>query len=277
MVRLYINPTLGKTPLARLQPEHIERLHTAMLDDDLSPKTIRIAHNVLNAALQKAVARGAIGRNVCADVRPPRLIHTEIEYFDAEQARHLRAFSEDGRWGPLIAVALATGMRQGELLGLQWSDINLTSGLIQVSRQLGRDGQLVELKNDKHRRGIDVAGTTVAALERLKRAQGAERSLVGQSWEQRNLVFCTHTGRPLNWRNVTRAYKRVLFMAGLPDRRFHALRHTSATLLLLQGVHPKVVQERLGHASISITLDIYSHVLPRLGPEAAGLLDRLFA
>ncbi len=277
MVRLYITPTLGKTPLARLQPEHVERLHTAMLDDDLSPKTIRIAHNVLNAALRKAVGRGTIARNVCADVRPPRLIHTEIEWFDAEQARHLRTVSADNRWGPLIAVALASGMRQGELLGLQWGDVDLESGVLHVSRQLRRDGQLVELKSDKHRRGIDIAGTTIAALRRLKREQNEERLLVGQAWEQRNLVFCTHVGRPLNWRNVTRAYKRMLVTAGLPDRRFHALRHTNATLLLLQGVHPKIVQERLGHSSISITLDIYSHVLPRLGSEAAGRLDLLFA
>ena len=143
--------------------------------------------------------------------------------------------------------------------------------------QLGRDGLLAELKNDKHRRSIDMPASTLATLKEHKRRQNEERLLIGPEWQDQGLVFCTHQGKPLGWRNVTREYKVLLTRAGLPDYPFHALRHTNATLLLLQGIHPKVVQERLGHANIGMTLDIYSHVLPRLGQEAAAKLDALLA
>lgn len=277
MARLYIIPTLGRIKVALLQPEHVERLHASMLETGLSPKTIRIAHNALHVALKKALDRGTIPRNVADLVTPPRLQHREIEWFEAEQARQLQTIASEGRWGALIAVALATGMRQGEILGLKWGDVDFDAQVIRVARQLGRDGQLDELKNDKHRRGIDIPATTTAILREHKRRQNEERLLVGSEWQDGGLIFCTHRGRPLIWRNVTREYKQLLKLAGLPDRRFHSLRHTNASLLLLQGVHPKVVQERLGHASISITLDIYSHVLPRLGQDAAMRLDTLFA
>ncbi len=275
--RLYILPLCGALKLTQLQPAHVQQFHTAMIERGLSAKTVRIAHSALHAALDQAVDWNLVPRNVAALVKAPRLKRQEVQAFDAAQARQSQTVAAATRWNGLIAVALATGMRQGELLGLTWGDVDFEAGVIRVRRQLGRDGTLDELKNDKHRRSIDTPTSTLAALKEHKRQQSEARLLLGQKWEDHGLVFCTHAGRPLGWRNVGREYKHLLSRAGLPDYPFHALRHTNATLLLLQGVHPKVVQERLGHSNISMTLDIYSHVLPRLGQEAAAKLDALLA
>ena len=275
--RLHILPTLGQVKLAQLQPAHVQHLHAALLDRELAPKTVRMAHGVLHSALEQAVAWNLVPRNVAGLVRPPRADRPEIQALDAEQARRLQAVAMEGRWGPLIATALATGMRQGELLGLKWSDVDLEAGVVRVRRQLGRDGRLAEVKNDKHRRSIDVPPSTAAILREHRRRQAEARLYLGPEWEHHDLLFCTHRGRPLGHREVRRAFKGVLRRADLPDVPFHALRHTNATLLLLKGEHPKVVQERLGHSSISMTMDIYSHVLPRMGKAAADKLEELLA
>ena len=273
--RLYIVPTIGAIKLTQLQPAHVKSLHAAMLGDGLAPRTIRIAHGALHCALKQAVEWGMLPRNVAAYARPPRLKRAEVQAFDSDEARRLREVAGPTRWGPLLAVALATGLRQGELLGLTWADIDLTDGVIAVRRQLGHDGQFGELKHDGQRRGIDVPASTIATLREHKARQNEARLLLGPDWHDHNLVFATHAGKPLGHRNVIREYKAILRRAGLPLHKFHALRHTNATLLLSQGIHPKIVQERLGHASITITLDIYSHVLPRMGKDAAAKLDAL--
>ena len=147
--------------------------------------------------------------------------------------------------------------------------------MVRVQRQLGRDGILADLKNDHHRRSIDVPPHTVAALREHKRRRTEERLLLGPEYDYQEFVFCTHHGRPLGHHNVSRAYKGLLKRAGLPDVSSHALRHTNATLLLLEGVHPKLVQERLGHSNISMTLDIYSHVLAGMQHDAAAQVEGL--
>ncbi len=146
-----------------------------------------------------------------------------------------------------------------------------------VQRQLSRDGSFAEVKSGAGRRVIDLPASTVAVLREHRSEQNEERLLAGPSWEPTDLVFCTHTGRPLNWRNVVRGFKHLLAAAEVRDIRFHDLRHTSATLLLTQGVHMKVVQERLGHASINVTMDTYSHLLEGMGRDAAERLDSVLA
>lgn len=275
--RLHILPTLGHVKLPQLQPAHVQQLHATLLEDGLAPKTVHIAHGTLHCALEQAVAWNLVPRNVAGLVKPPRVARKEIQALDAEQARRLQAAANATRWAALFAVALATGMRQGELLGLKWADVDLDAGVIRVQRQLGRDRALAEVKNDKQRRSIDVPASTVAALREHRRAQAEERLLLGREYDNQQFVFATYRGRSLGYREVGRAFKRLLRRADLPDVPFHALRHTNATLLLLQGEHPKVVQERLGHSSISMTMDIYSHVLPRLGKAAADKLEALLA
>lgn len=277
VVRLYIVPTLGKMKLTQIQPNHVQQLYGKLAGDGLSPQSIRNTHAVLRRALGQAVDWNLAPRNVAALAHPPRVHRAEITVLSPDEVRTLIAATRGDRWEALITVALATGMRQGELLGLKWADVNLGRHTLHVQRQWQRDGSYAEPKTAKGRRTIDLPASCVAVLKEHKRAQAEERLLVGPEWQANDLLFCTHQGRPLSHRNVLRAFKLLMERAGLPDIPFHALRHTAATLLLLQGVHPKIVQERLGHATISMTLDTYSHLIPSMGRSAAEQLDALFA
>jgi integrase len=165
-------------------------------------------------------------------------------------------------WARMAVVA------DTEVLGLRWRDLDLTAGVLQVRRQLQRD-KTYSTPKAKSRRRIDLAAPEIQALQAHRALQQADRLAYGAAYEEQELVFCTHRGRPLSWRNVTREFKKHLVAAGLRNIRFHDLRHTNATLLLEAGVHPKVVQERLGHSDIGTTLNIYSHVMPTLGRDAA--------
>ncbi len=210
-------------------------------------------------------------------VEAPCLRREEVVALTPEQVQALLTAMPGGRWEPLITVALATGVRIGEVLGLKWGGVDLAAGAIRVQRQLGQDGTFSEPKSAKGRRTIDLPTSCVAVLKEHKRQQNGARLLVGPDWQHHDFVFCTHAGRPLSQRNVLRAFKFLLRRGGLPDVPFHPLCHTHATLLLAQNVHPKVVQERLGHATIAMTLDIYSAYIPSMGRVAADKLDALLA
>lgn len=277
IARLHILPTLGALRLTQLQPSHVQALYSKLTAAGLSAKSVRNVHAVLRRALNQAVEWHLVPRNVALLAHPPRAPRHEVVALSADDARRLLHSVRGDRWAALLAVALATGMRQSELLGLKWSDVHVASGTIRVQRQLGRDGLYAEPKTAKGRRTIDLPASCVAILKDHKRQQNEERLLVGPDWQYSDLVFCTHAGRPLSQRNVHRAFKRLLDRHGIPDVPFHALRHTHATLLLAQGTHPKVVQERLGHATIAMTLDIYSAYVPSMGRSAADQLDALLA
>ena len=176
----------------------------------------------------------------------------------------------------LYVVAVTAGMRQGELLGLKWEDLDLESSKLAVRRSLSitKDGPAYELPKNGKGRSITLTQRAVEALKSHKAAQNAERLKLGDLWEHNDLVFCTMAGKPLDFRNVaTASFKPLLRKAGLPDIRFHDLRHTCATLLLSRGHHPKLVQELLGHASVAMTLDRYSHVLPGMGDQTTAAME----
>ncbi len=270
-------PALGFLKITQLQPGHLQKLYASMLECGLSPKTVRNVHGCLHAALEQAVKWNLVPRNVAAIAEPPRSRRHEIETLTTEQVKTLFQAIQGNRWEALLTLAVATAMRQSELLGLRWSDVDLDTARVHVRRQLDRDGTFSEPKTAKGRRTIDLPTSIVAVMRQHRTRQLEERLLMGSDWEDNHLVFCTHAGRPLGHRNVIREYTKLLQSAGIPHVQFHALRHTGATLLLLQGVNPKVVQERLGHSQISVTLDIYSHVVPSLGREAADRLDLLLA
>jgi integrase len=179
----------------------------------------------------------------------------------------------------LYLLAVSTGMRLGELLGLHWADVDLDDSSLRVVSTLRRvPGQAPSFgppKTQKSRRRVELGPSVVEALSRHRMAQSDERWRAGQLWEDFDLVFPTHTGRPWLASNVTRTFGPLLERAGLPAIRFHDLRHTAATLMLGRGVHAKIVSDMLGHASISITLDTYSHVLPTMHREAARLMEDL--
>ena len=277
LFRLYVLPALGDMKLREIQPAHIQGLYSDLLDRGLSSKTVRLVHAAIHKALAQATSWHLVPRNVAELAEPPKLVRKEIVALSAEQARQLLEACRGSRWEALIALALGTGMRQSELLGLRWEDLDLDAGVVHVRRQLTRDGAYSEPKSARGKRRLSLPQSVVEVLREHRRQQLADRLLVGPDWEDHGLVFCCWHGRPLNHRNVVRAFRSLLQKANLPHVPFHALRHTHATLLLSAGVHPKVVQERLGHSSIAMTLDIYSHAVPSLDREAAASLNTLLA
>lgn len=277
LVRLHALPVLGRIALARLGPQHLQRLYTDRLEAGQSPTSVRHLHALLHRALGQAMRWGLLARNVADLVTAPKGQRREMMALAPEQARALIEAAADDRLEALYVLALTTGMRQGELLALRWRDIDLTAGTVQVRGSLQRlpDGlSIVEPKTASSRRHVAITKTAVGALRRHRAAQAEERLSLGAAWEDSDMVFANEIGRPIEVRNlIRRSFLPLLKRAELPRIRFHDLRHTAATLLLGQGVHPKVVAEMLGHSRISTTLDLYSHVTPTMQRQATEALD----
>jgi integrase len=279
LLRRYAIPSLGGLPLTRLEPRHLQQLYIHCLSNGLAPRTTRQLHTVLGGALRQAVKWGLVARNVAALVDPPRVPRHEIRPLSTEQARTLLRAARGQRLEALYVLALTTGMRLGELLALRWQDLDLDDERLQVQHTLSRTPQRLQLTEPKSacaRRRIALSGSTVAVLRHHRSQQATERLRLGAAWEGQDLVFANTIGKPLDRGAVlSRWFRPLLATAGLPRIRFHDLRHTAATLLLTQGVHVKVVSEMLGHSSIGLTLDTYSHVLPDLQQQAATAMEHL--
>ncbi len=277
LVRLHVCPTLGHIKLSALAPAPVQALYRRKLDEGLSPKTVKYIHTTLHRALKQALRWGLVPRNVAAAVDPPRVPTPEITPLSPTQARQLLLSVRGDRLEALYLLAVTTGMRQGELLGLGWEDADLEAGTVRVRRTLTltRGGpRLTEPKTPRSRRSIRLTASAVDALGRHRERQENERAAAGEKWEERGLVFATRIGTPIRRAKLhAESWKPLLRRAGLPDTRFHDLRHTCATLLLTKGVHPKIVSEMLGHSSIAITLDTYSHVIPGLGDTAVRAME----
>ncbi len=283
MLRLHIVPGIGHHQLQKLAPQHLQQFYSQKLEEDLSPTTVASFHKMLHLAFEKAVRWNLIARNICDSVDPPRTKHYEIQPLNEEQIQRFLTTVEGHRLEALFVLALATGMRRGEIMALKWQDVNLSTGMLQVRRILthmpaklnGKGGYVeAEPKTERSRRSIAIASF---ALEKLKvhRMRQLETKLkAGSLWRENDLVFCSSVGGHLHSsRDIFTQFKKLLKKADLPDVRFHDLRHSSATMLLSLGIHPKVVQEMLGHSQIAMTMDIYSHVLPTMQIEAVGKLD----
>jgi integrase len=273
IVRKHLIPKLGRVQLAKLTPLMIERFLNERIETGLSPRRVQYIHAVLRRALNRAMKAGYIGRNVATLVDPPRVPHKEIEPFTPSQVRVLLEATKGNRLEALYSVALAVGLRQGEALGLRWEDVDFEAGLIHARFELQRlEGkfQLVELKSRRSHRTVAMPPYIAEKLLEHGARQREEHLLLGPEWHDSDLVFTSHTGRPLDGRNVTRSFQRLLKRAGLPKRRFYDLRHSCATLLLVQGVPARVVMEILGHSQIGLTMNTYTHVLPELTRAAAG-------
>jgi integrase len=248
------------------------------MDAGAGAATVILSLGVLHSALSKALKWGMIDRNPASGVVKPRRRRKEMRTLSAEQARRLLNAAQGTRHAVLLQLAVTTGLRQGEILALRWSDIDFESGCLMVQRQLqrvsGRGLVFSEPKTAAGRRKVVLGPAMMAALKGQQELV-RDRSCRRGRWQENDLVFPSTMGTPQDPRNVLAAFKGILVQAGLPDIRFHDLRHTAASLMLQQGIHPKVVQERLGHSKINITLDIYSHVLPSLQNEAAAKMDSL--
>ena len=273
----HVCPTLGRTKLAALTPSHLQTLYRAKLDEGLAPKSVKHVHTTLHRALRQAVRWGLVPRNAAAEADPPRVRTPEMRCFSPIQARTLLQVAQGNRLEALYVLAVTTGMRQGELLGLGWEDMDPDAGVVRVRRTLtlAKGGPLLtEPKTPRSRRSIRLTSGAIKTLERHRKRQEAEQAARGDTWNSQGLVFCTRRGTPIRRDNLhVRHWKPLLRRAGLPDIRFHDLRHTCATLLLTKGVNPKIVSEMLGHSSIAITLDTYSHVIPGMGDVAVRAME----
>ena len=280
LARVHIIPRLGHHRLDRLQPEHVERMYTAMADTGLASATVLQAHRLLSRALKIAMQRGRIGRNVCSLVDAPSLSHHEIEPLTVEEARRIHTTAGARRNGARWAIALALGLRQGEALGLQWSDIDLDAPTLTVrralQRQRGKGLVLVEPKSRSGRRTIALPEPVAELLRAHRVAQNAERLHAGSEWHSLDFVFAQRTGLPIDSRADRRDWDQLLKDAGVRPARLHDARHTAATTLLIMGVPARVVMQILGHSQIGLTLGTYSHVVPELATDAADKMAQAY-
>ena len=276
----HIAPALGRIQLQKLTWEQVQAFYDDLIEEGLAPGTIKIIHGVLSCGLKAAVKRGLVARNVCDLVSRPSLPRHKVVPLTEEQARRLLDVVSGQMLEGLITLALATGIREGELLALHWEDINLDDGSLQVQHTIQRisgHGLIEsEAKTSGSRRKIMLPTFVVESLRRHHVRQLERRVNMGSKWVKDEFVFSNCYGGYKDANQLRLEFYRLLKAADLPLIRFHDLRHSAATILLGMGVHPKIVQELLGHSNISTTMDIYSHVLPSMQKEAMGKLDNLF-
>jgi integrase len=274
-VELRIVPAIGNVPLAKLTAWHVQDLYKRMADEGVSPRCQQMTANVLIPALRHAVALKLIIHNPALDVARPRCPKTEMKVWNAEQAKAFLAAAKADRLHALYVLALSTGMRKGELLGLQWADIDLAGRFLTVQRTLEELSSKFTLKEPKTaaaRRRIDLPQVAVDALVAHRAAMLREGNAAAPA------VFVNRKGGFIHGNNLDKdSFKPLCREAKLPELRFHDLRHTAATLMLAAGVPAKVVSERLGHASIEITLSIYAHILPTMQAAAVRAIEAVLA
>lgn len=279
-VKKHIVPSLGRYLLRKLTTDQIESFYADLFREGLSPGTIKHIHAILHKAFDQALRKRKILTNVFDLVTPPRYSLPERKPLTFEQARQLLALVE-GHWMEmLVKLALATGMRRGELLALRWDDIDFADQSLQVrhtvNRYAGRGFIESEPKTDRGRRKILLPLLILEALGVHRTQQEEQRQKAGQKWRGGNLVFCNRYGSYLDPGTVRLNFLALLQAAGLPLMHFHDLRHSSATFLLAMKINARVVQERLGHSHVNITLALYGHVIPGMQEEAAQKIGGVF-
>jgi integrase len=234
----------------------------------------------LHSALENAVKWGLVSRNVAKLVSLPRIGRYEAQTLTNEQAMKLLEIAKESRIETLLLMAITTGMRRGELLALHWEDIDFEMKIVTVHRTvariIGKGYRETEPKTRTSRRRIVLPDVTLDALREHRENQEQDRLQATDQWYERGLVFSNVYGNYFNPVTLLRTYRDLLKKAGLPRIRFHDLRHSAATILMAAGVHPKIVQERMGHSTIAMTMDIYSHVMPSMQQEVAEMIDDLF-
>jgi integrase len=281
IVRCHLAPALGHIALAELRPGHVQAYLNAATAAGLAPRTVGYHRNVLRQALGYAERLELVPRNVARLAVPPRIPRAEVVPLSPYEARRFLAAIRGDRLEAAYLLALAAGLRQGEILGLRWADLDFAAGTARIRVALQRvDGRfaLVEPKSATSRRIVPLPSLVTEALFVHRERMVVERATVPPPAPPfADLVFTTTAGHPIDGINLTRRFQRILRGAGLPRQRFHDLRHACASLLLAQGVPARVVMETLGHSQISLTLNTYSHVIPALGREAARRMNAVLA
>jgi integrase len=289
IVAHFLAPALGNLQLGKLAPVHIQQAYNTLAtsgrrdgkEGGLSPRTRRHIHRILSSALTRAVEHQLVSRNPCDAFRRrlPKVERHEMATLTAEQAQRLLAAVRHTRVYWPVLIALATGMRRGEILALRWRNVDLDRGSIRVVESLEqtKTGLRAKAPKSEKARAITLPAFAIDELRRLKREQGEELFRLGVPQAGDTLLCARADGEPMQPRSLTHEFTRLVGrLKDIPRVRFHDLRHSHATQLLLAGVHPKVAQERLGHSTISVTLDLYSHVSETMQEDAAAKLDATF-
>jgi integrase len=267
-IRNHINPTIGKIKLKDLRPDQIQSLYSQKLSQGLSRRTVQLLHVNLRTALKQAVKWGLVARNVTDFVQAPRPVKTTPTFFTKEQLNTFLESVREDKWYVIFVLLVYGGFREGEVLGIHYEDCDMVNRVINVRHTVItlRTGLIIgEPKTKSSKRAVTLPKI---AYDELKKH-------LDQLDINHGLIFTTSAGTPIYPRNFIRHFKSKLQEAGLPDIRVHDLRHSHASLLLASGINPKLVQERLGHSSIALTLDTYSHVIPSLQEEVARRMDDL--
>jgi integrase len=276
-VRVHIIPRIGHIKLNKLTPEHINGAWARMLKEGHSATLIEHCHLRLSKALTDARERKLIANNPMQFVNKPRIEEKEINPLSLEDIARVLEVAKATEYYAIIHTAIHTGMRRNELLGLRWKDINLDEAVLYLNRSIYRaKGGVTEHQTTKTKSGsraIDLTPSSAIVLRKQWELQKGDALVYGYKVTEDSPVFIRRTGEPLLPTTVTHLFKKIVRALGVGDVRFHDLRHTHATVMLLQGVHPKVVQERLGHAKMSTTMDLYSHVMPSMQKDAVERFD----
>lgn len=281
IIRTYVRPTIGRLKLIDLKPDRIQALYDSLLAKGKSRRTVQIVHAVVHRSLGQAVRLGILHLNPDDATSPPRPQEKEMQVFDQNQVQRflVAAKSKGHKVFALYFFLLATGVRQGEMLGLRWEDLDFAKQTVKISRQVrkipGGGFEFIVPKTRNGFRTIKLGNETVEALKLHYSLQVDEKNNAKRLWREHGLVFPSEVGTPLNSNNVVRAFRSLLIEAGLPQIRFHDLRHTAASLMLNNGVDVLVVSRRLGHAKASITLDVYGHLLSDTQERAAEMIEGL--
>jgi integrase len=275
----YIRGPLGHKRLDKLHPLDIHKVYGEMLAHGLSARVVRHTHSALHNALKQACKWGMLARNPSDLADLPKVPHIERRVLSPDEAADFIKAASVMPHGLIFELALLTGMRPEEYLALQWRDVDMTTGAAQIKRALVRHKKswnFEEPKTARSRRTVFLPAPLMRKLAAHKRKQAAARLKLGEAWHAHDLIFCSEEGTPLSIPNLTYRYFRpILEKAKLPRIRLYDLRHTCATLLLMAEENPKVVSERLGHSTIVLTLDTYSHVLPTMQQQATARLEKL--
>ncbi len=275
----YILPKMGQMRLQEIQPTHIKQLYLVLKKEGKGARSVQAVHVVLHCALKQAVREGLLGRNPLDAVDRPRVEQTEFQVLTEEQARQLLAVASESLFETVFHLALITGMRKGELLGLKWSDLDPTKGTIFIQRQLQYlkpDGYiLVPPKTKAGRRQLKLGQSMLAQLEKHRIHQELLKATAADKWQENDLIFTSSIGTYMDQSKVSKEFKRLLKKAGLPNLRFHDLRHTSLSLLLEMGTPVNTVQRRAGHSKASVTVDVYGHAMAGSQNQAADRMDEM--
>jgi integrase len=288
-LQLHVLPQLGSVQLRRIDAGMLNGLYAALLADGrknyagggLSPRSVRYIHTIIHRALRDAVKWGRLARNPAEAADPPKATggRPESITWTADQLRTFLEATRGSRYWVAYLLLATTGLRRGEALGLRWQDLDLDAGRASIRQTVIAIRHTVLISTPKTasgRRTVTLDTGTVAALREHRARQAAERLLMGAGWTDNDLVFCHPDGTMVHPERFSRGFLEAVERIGLPRIRLHDLRHGWATLALQKGIHPKVVQERLGHANIAITLDTYSHVTAGLHEEAAEDVAAMF-